>query len=165
MQFTKEAVKLAKPVVEAIKFLSEKAGKSWKWKPKEGDRIILEDTLSGSEVYLLFSTPNGLGYDAGISCGRSTDYAREKYYDDFTQDTKDDCIPLLHWEDDIEPILERIHGEIHFQKLIHCFCRIIVRNSKFMQADGRYLEVTAKGKDRQISAMRAVIRLKKEMEK
>lgn len=165
MQFTKEAQALAKESVEAIKFLVEKVGKSWKWKPKEGDRIILEDTLSGSEVYLLFSTPNGLGYDAGISCGRSTDYAREKCYDDFTQDTKDDCIPLLHWEDDIEPILEGIHGEIHFQKLIHWFCRIIVRNSKFMQADGRYLEVTAKSKNRQTSAMLAVIKLRKKVEK
>jgi len=156
MQFTKVHQKLAKPVYEAIPKIAEKAGKKWEWEPRWGEMVIYKKMIALITGVNPLKEDNQYDMLLQVSSSGVTPEIRAR---------TEDVIPLLHWEDDIEPILEGIHGEIHFQKLIYYFCRIVVRNSKFIQADGRYLEVTAKSKDRQTSAMLAVIQLRKKMEK
>ena len=95
------------------------------WEPQVGECILLDD-----EIHLLFPTRDGLGFDAGISCGRSTDYCEEKCYQDFTDSIKAKCTPILPWEE-IMRIMEKAgyrmsnlirdvvtdHWVVNFQKL------------------------------------------------
>lgn len=206
MQFTKEAIALAKDSVEAIKFLTKKEGercpeckgsgkiwwanylnqsdctsckgtgkisqpemirqaqesiakkesgkyrliykknirtivaepKEWEWKPKVGD-FYYQD--SGNRRLLLVSNEN-----------EAEDIAQRNLIKRFV------LIPLLRWEDDIEPILKKMKYRLEITHSVggKQACSIYLLNQH---------KVTAWGKDRQISVVLAIIELRKELEK
>ncbi|MBA7625006.1 hypothetical protein ES703_32427 [subsurface metagenome] len=206
MQFTKEAIALAKDSIEAIKFLAEKEGekcpeckgsgkvwranylnqsdctsckgtgkisqqemirqaqesiakkepgkyqlvykkdrrtivaepREWEWKPKVGD-FYYQD--SGNRRLLLVRDEN-----------EAEDIVQRNLTKRFA------LIPLLRWEDDIEPILKRMKYRLEITHSVggKQACSIYLLNQH---------KVTAWGKDRQTSVVLALIELRKEMEK
>ncbi|GAI34807.1 unnamed protein product [marine sediment metagenome] len=172
MQFTKEAIALAKDSVEAIKFLVEKAGREcpicdgygmidgdtpggdlgcstcngtgkvggeWEWEPKVGD-FYYQD--SGNRRLLSLVRDEN----------EAEDIAQRNLVKRFV------LIPLLRWEDDIEPILKRMKYRLEITHSVggKQACSIYLLNQH---------EVTAWGKDRQTSVVLALIELRKKAEK
>ncbi len=127
----------------------------WKWELQVGEYILLDD-----EIHLLFPTRDGLGFDAGMSCGRSTGYCEEKCYQDFTDSIKAKCIPILPWETIIK-ILETMGyvvtviyeggDELHKRG----YCNIWEEDKCVVEVEG--------AKDCPEAVMLAVIKLGKEL--
>lgn len=137
--FTKEVIVLVKTCNEAIEKISK--GK-WKWKPRTGQFVIYKGKI-------------GLIDNFCPSPYESIDVLPES----------GEFIPVLHWEDDIERILEKKLGyrirvekyaESMFSSDKYVFeCKIDNRNN-----DKIHIRLVAK--TRQLAVMRAVIELGKE---
>ena len=140
--------KLIRPCYKSIKILAKKAGKKWKWKPKIGKWACYRLVKGGISEPELITHYNGRQIELHkIGCLTSSK----------------GLVPVLHWEDDIEPVLEGMGGDIHFQRVVHWFCDLVIRSSKFMQKDGTYLKVTGQGNTRQEAMMQMTNKAAKEI--
>lgn len=143
--FSEETQALAKDSNEAIKFLTKKQGKQWKWKPEVGEQFIGSEgipiVIAGIiDVPLVFGTENRrLRY-------LSMSKVKEVFVKDVT--------PLLHWEK-ILKILRDLGYNMFVETQSHN-CRATIFR------DG--MEIAKKiGEDSQFAVMQAVIEAAKEI--
>lgn len=96
--FTKEAIELAKPCIEAIKKISKAKGKKWEWKPEVGEWCLWK-----KHPHLVLEPE---GQDNWFTIYVDKD---EAYYHRLVVPLKR-CTPLLHWEK-----LEKIMGGLGYE--------------------------------------------------
>jgi len=160
--FSKEAVKLTKSLVEAIKKIAEKreGGKKWRWEPETGELFALPDYEYNPHhlgIYL-YSSDNFTYY---YFLPRKEIITTQNGYFEY-------CVPFLHWER-IERILEEMGyylSVVGFEKDSDEWetedyqAYICVKNKK----DKQYKEWYGHNKSRQIAVMQAVIEAAKEIQ-
>lgn len=136
--FSKESIALTKPTVEAIKKISK--GK-WKWKPRTGQ-------------FVLYRGKTGLIDNFCPNPYKSIDVLPES----------GEFIPILHWEDDIERILEGMGYRIRVEK----YAESVFSPDKYVfecKIDNKNkidLLILLMGETRQEAVQKAVIKLAKE---
>jgi len=139
--FSKEAIKLTRATVEAIKVLAEKAGKKWEWEPKIFDYVLRlkEDIVIG-------------GIWCVLDCYPSKIRVHNKYTIDGDWLPKDDFIPLLRWER-IVKILTDLGYNVFVETQLHNCRATISRNGMVI--------VRKIGEDSQLATVRAVVEIGK----
>jgi len=89
--FSKEVIKLAKDSNNAIKFLTEKQGKQWKWEPEWLDPLLFTYGKY-SEIYWFKCSDLSERFKGWI-------FVLTKGIEEAALNIPQrDCIPLLHWE-------------------------------------------------------------------
>ena len=150
MQPSKERIKLTPQTNEALKKLG------WKWDPKVGDWCIWSGGL-----HLVMGKPFYRDdYDGGMRPGQGGLWVNCRSVEQ-TIDIMhrvENCTPILHWEDDIEPILEeKGYDLVAWLRPDGYWCRI--RDWKEIDiCEGPY-------KTRQVAIMQVVIKLAEEVGK
>jgi len=135
MQFSNEEVKLAPTVNNAIKHLS---GGKWLWEPKVGDFYELQGIVHlVTDPLVSLETSRKAWAKYGIK-----------------------PIPLLHWEDDIEPILEGLGYGLRIGR-----DAVVIENGFAASVFNARAHGIGEGPTRQLATMHAVIRLAKKVGK
>lgn len=183
MQFTKVHQELAKPLVEAILKIAEKAGKKcskckgmgkirltseririqprythiecstckgtgrvageWEWKPEWGEMVIYKKMIALITGVNPLKEDNQYDMLLQVSSSGVTPEIRAR---------TEDVIPLLHWEDHLERILERMGYWISFARDPYNNYRVTIwkEGERIFEQSNRY-------KNRQESVQRAVL--------
>ncbi len=165
MQFTKVHQKLARPVYEAIPKIAEKAGKKWKWDPKTGEFFLCKTEYMDQGKTIRYDRLMLVPLEFRIE--KTTYSHNEKAGQSLIIDDKyiplGACVPLLHWEDHLEPILEGFGWDLwNMERTVPSSdgtgSLVVVDLAK-----GKLLRC-GRGKDRQEAFQRAVLSVVKELE-
>lgn len=157
MQFTKEAQKLARPCYEAIPKIAKALGKEWKWEPERYDLV-----LEGEAIFCVVEEDYGQ-FSEKVESPKLRKFWLTNGWNHFSV-PENQFVPLLHWENDIEPILKGFGYKIEFGHFKGEF-RVYFTNTKTGASWGYVDSLLIYSKTRQEAVMLGLLRLWEEMKK